>query len=200
MLELTVKGKKVQVPEEDIWTRDDGVRVIRAQRLEIIARELGEEVPVPELIYALPVNGELYVAFGCRGKNSEGRMISAVGEASPLNLDSEIAKMYPTVMAFLRAKVRWITAALEMTGVYADVEFSDGGMRENSRPNKDRTDGSENPGETVVTFGKYKGLTIEEIYEEDQDYVEWLADRYEPRNGADRAVKEAAKKYLDEVA
>lgn len=209
MLELTVKGKKIQVPEEDIWTRDDGVKVIRAQRLELIARDLGEEVPVPELIYALPVNGELYVAFGCRGRNSEGRMISAVGEASPLNLDSEIAKMYPTVMAFLRAKVRWITAALEMTGIYADVEFSDGGMKErNTSTASDIKESSAhgvngtktNPGETVVTFGKYKGLTIEEIYDGDPNYIEWLADRYEPKNSSDKTVKEAARRYLDEVA
>lgn len=29
---------------------------------------------------------------------------------------------------------------------------------------------------SVMTFGKYRGLTVEEVIEEDPDYIEWAMD------------------------
>lgn len=50
--------------------------------------------------------------------------------------------------------------------------------------------------ETEVTFGKFKNLTLEEIYDEDPSYVEWLAE-----NARDEDMQEAAAivlKYNDD--
>ena len=44
----------------------------------------------------------------------------------------------------------------------------------------------DSPGEVEVTFGKYKGKTLEQIWDEDSGYVRWLADK--ARDGFMQAV------------
>ncbi|MEW6770105.1 MAG: hypothetical protein AB1330_01750 [Bacillota bacterium] len=220
MFELEVRGQKVLIPDTDTWEREDGVRVVRTSRLEALAAEFGEEVPVPDLEYALIAdNSSLFVAYKCVGPRTDGRVISSIGEGSPLNLESEIARQYPTIMAFIRAKARWITAALEMRGVYADVEFSDGiasasgtdeddlgayDGKENDldayEPQVDKTAaGNDVPGQTTITFGKYKGETIAEVYQADAGYLDWLTSKFEPKNREQRNLVAKVKQFYSEL-
>ena len=47
-------------------------------------------------------------------------------------------------------------------------------------------------GDIVVNFGKYTGKTVREIYEEDPDYVKWLAEKAQKDD-----IKQAAKEMID---
>lgn len=47
------------------------------------------------------------------------------------------------------------------------------------------------PGQVVVTFGKFKGMTIGDIHAEAPDYVKWLAEK-----SSSETVKDAATKFL----
>ncbi len=38
---------------------------------------------------------------------------------------------------------------------------------------------------TVVTFGKYNGKTLEEVYQQDWKYLSWLVDQDVTRGGVD---------------
>jgi hypothetical protein len=191
---LEVRGRQVSIPEEDTWVRDDGVRVVRAHRLEAIAREQGEVIPSPKLEFAIEVGGSLFVAYRCEGPDSQGRQISAVGEASPANCPSEVAGAYPVAMAFLRAKVRWITAALDLSGqVYADIEFADPGAGSGNVGDSQPA----SPGEYRVFFGKHKGKTVEEVFAEDPDYLLWIRDTYTPRDNRGKVLQEAVSEFLN---
>lgn len=194
MFNLEVRGQQVSIPEEDTWVRDDGARVVRAHRLEAIAREQGETIPAPQLEFAIEVGGVLSVAYRCEGPDSQGRIISAVGEASPANCPSEVAGAYPVAMAFLRAKVRWITAALDLSGqVYADVEFSDPSSGSDNTGNNQPA----SPGEFIIFFGKYKGKTVEEVFAQDPDYLLWVRDNYTPRSNRGQVLQDAVSEFLN---
>jgi len=38
---------------------------------------------------------------------------------------------------------------------------------------------------TIVTFGKHNGKTLEEVYQQDWRYLSWLVDQDVTRNGVD---------------
>lgn len=52
-----------------------------------------------------------------------------------------------------------------------------------------------NNGDDIITFGKYRGHTLQEIYTIDPRYISWLADKYEPRVRNDYRFKELATTY-----
>ncbi len=51
------------------------------------------------------------------------------------------------------------------------------------------------PGDILLTFGKYNGKTIGEVYRIDSDYVRWLADK-----ARDEVVRAAALELLGQPA
>lgn len=56
-------------------------------------------------------------------------------------------------------------------------------------------------GDDILTFGKYRGLHLQEIYTIDPKYIVWIADKFEPRVKSEFRFKELAtlysKVYLD---
>lgn len=52
-----------------------------------------------------------------------------------------------------------------------------------------------NNGDDIITFGKYRGRTLQEIYVIDPRYITWLADKYEPRVRNEYRFKELATTY-----
>lgn len=50
-------------------------------------------------------------------------------------------------------------------------------------------------GDDLITFGKYRGHTLQEIFTIDPRYVAWLADKYEPRVKNEFRFKELATVY-----
>lgn len=52
-----------------------------------------------------------------------------------------------------------------------------------------------NYGDDLITFGKYRGHTLQEVYSIDPRYVSWLADKYEPRVKNEFRFKELAQAY-----
>lgn len=44
-----------------------------------------------------------------------------------------------------------------------------------AKPKAGEAEYGDNPGEAPFGFGKYKGKTIQEVYEENPDYLEWCA-------------------------
>lgn len=52
-----------------------------------------------------------------------------------------------------------------------------------------------NNGDDIITFGKYRGRTLQEIYIIDPRYITWLADKYEPRVRNEYRFKELATTY-----
>lgn len=54
---------------------------------------------------------------------------------------------------------------------------------------------SGNNGDDIITFGKYRGHKLQEIYTIDPRYIAWLADKYEPRVRNEFRFKELAVTY-----
>lgn len=95
-----------------------------------------------------------------------------------------------------------------MFGIEADYDIEDN-VDDDSRRSSNKTvnlddveydDDSLNEAlETEITFGKFKNLTLDEIYEEDPSYIEWLVD-----NARDDDVRESSaivlKYYEDQEA
>lgn len=50
-------------------------------------------------------------------------------------------------------------------------------------------------GDDLITFGKYKGHRLQEVYTIDPRYVTWLSDKYEPRVKNEHRFKELAVTY-----
>lgn len=54
---------------------------------------------------------------------------------------------------------------------------------------------SSNNGDDIITFGKYRGHKLQEIYTIDPRYIAWLADKYQPRVRNEFRFKELAVTY-----
>lgn len=55
--------------------------------------------------------------------------------------------------------------------------------RTEAKPSSTQADGD--PGSAQVMFGKHKGKTLAEVFSEDPNYIEWLAEKRELKNGPD---------------
>lgn len=54
-----------------------------------------------------------------------------------------------------------------------------------------RVNQSENAGNFIMPFGKYRGMSLDDIYCENPDYLEWIKDNFE-----DGWIQEKVKQYL----
>jgi hypothetical protein len=196
MLEIKIREQVVEIPDEDSYESEGGKPVIKLAKLEFLADQFKESVPVPEMLYAfVDQENRLAVAFQCSGPNQEGRICYAVGEASAVNLDGEIAEAFPTIMASNRCRVRWITQALGLSGkVYSDIEFA--------KPAEPKQLDEITMKSLVINFGrKFPGKTLGELMcsEEGIDYLGWLANTYQPKNIQQKMLSESAGVLFDLV-
>lgn len=54
--------------------------------------------------------------------------------------------------------------------------------------------GSKSPAEVELTFGKYRGKTIADVYDDDSSYVEWIA-----KEAQSDFIRRVAGEYLEQV-
>lgn len=50
----------------------------------------------------------------------------------------------------------------------------------------------DSPKEATFKFGKYKGLTVKQVFEKDKSYVEWVANNF-----SDKHIKKCAEQILN---
>lgn len=94
--------------------------------------------------------------------------------------------------------IRWMATSLHAPGGWSDQakEFLRRHHPEalQSRPStQDRRNGKK---PFTMGFGKHKGKTLEQIAQEDPDYIRWLAENYQPKDGYGRAIQRKAQSLL----
>lgn len=85
-----------------------------------------------------------------------------------------------------------IGSACKMLGMSEDVYMSGSGGSKYSRPQEPSTPPPSNPtaaADMTLTFGKYKGKSIREIYNTDKQYLAWLAENEKADPGVRNAVR-----------
>ncbi len=91
--------------------------------------------------------------------------------------------------------VRWMA-----NSVYIPPEFREAAQEllsqhfsrtQQPRSTQDRRNGGKKP--LTMGFGKHKGKTLEQVAQEDPDYIRWLAESYEPRDGYGQAIQRKAR-------
>lgn len=93
-------------------------------------------------------------------------------------------------MAKKRAQVDATLTVASLSEIFTqDIEDMDKFTQDEAVETMTSNDASD----IVISFGKYKGLTMQEIYKKEPSYIEWLE-----RNARDRAVKKAAALLLNE--
>lgn len=180
-LELVIKGKKVVVAKDDHYFTEEGTPVVKHAPLKRIAKEFGVKVDrvVVDFPPVLGVDG-LYIAHRAFGTDENGNEVSAVGEANPLNLEG-LAAQYPVIMSNKRAEDRLLIVLLGLEGeIYSESEIA---------PTTSQV-------LDTFPFGKYAGKSFEEVKALDKQYLEWFANKWQPRSARDQKLQEKAKEIL----
>jgi len=125
-----------------------------------------------------------------KNKNGETYIMYRVDNEDPWMLWNTVLKM-----AKKRALVDAVLSATRSSGLFTqDVED----LREWVAEDQYRAQGSApsvatgDPGDVVVTFGKYKGKTVSEIYSSDKGYFDWMLQNNDKMKGTCQA-------YLDSL-
>ncbi|MFE8700940.1 hypothetical protein ACFYKX_11795 [Cytobacillus sp. FJAT-54145] len=191
-LNLKIKGKAVKIPKEDHYFTEEDTPVIKHAPLKKLAEKFSVRVEDVKLEATLmTTEGVPYVSHRAYGKDENGNVVTAVGEAGPYSLDG-LASNYPFIMSNKRAEDRLLIALLGLEGVvYSEAEIS-----ETSGQNASAAQSNQDPAQIPFPFGKHKGKTLEQIKDADIQYLQWFTSSYTPRNPKDKQLVEAAKQVL----
>jgi hypothetical protein len=126
-------------------------------------------------ISPIEANG-MMVCYRVGGCDIKGKMHFAVGSAAPGNV--KMQGQYFPEMAYKRAYDSWVTAALNLS--------ANGGVASQSAidSNNIEVDDIGQPELVKVEFGKHRGKTLGEIWNESSSWItDWLiTDKFQPKN------------------
>ena len=111
-----------------------------------------------------------------------------------LDFGKHAGKTLARVWAEAPGYVRWLATSPFAPGKWAEVarDFLRQHHPEALQPRstQDRRNGKK---PFTMGFGKHKGKSLEEIAREDPDYIRWLAEDYQPRDGYGQAIQRKAR-------
>ena len=126
------------------------------------------------------------VAKGMGYKLCENKRLIATGTA----YEKEDSSFINKTSYIENCETSAVGRALGMAGFGIDVSVASAEEVQNAINNQVIT--KEEAEEYTLTFGKYKGKTLKEIYEEDEQYIDWLLD-----NSTDERIHKIIELTLD---
>lgn len=132
-LELKIKGTEVSIPATDHYFSKDGAAVVKHAPLERLAQVHGVAIASTNVDSHLVVNRDVYAVVSAVATDADGKVYHGIGEASPKNLDTNIATNYPVSMAHRRAITMALLKGLGLDGViYSECQIPDKTPQSNS--------------------------------------------------------------------